>query len=116
MRDPDLIILDEPTNHLDIRMLEWLEKWLNGFNGGALIVSHDRTFLDNTVNRIIDLDPETHTIKEYRGNYSHYLDQYIREEEKQLAAYRDQVYEVHRIRQDIAQTKRQAFHVEQTTT
>jgi ATP-binding cassette subfamily F protein 3 len=116
MKDPDLIILDEPTNHLDIRMLEWFEKWLNGFNGGALIVSHDRTFLDNTVNRIIDLDPETHTIKEYRGNYSHYLDQYVREEEKQLAAYRDQVYEVHRIRQDIAQTKRQAFHVEQTTT
>jgi ATP-binding cassette subfamily F protein 3 len=116
MEEPDLIILDEPTNHLDIQMLEWLEKWLNEFDGGALIVSHDRTFLDNTVNRIIDLDPATHTVKEYRGNYTQYLDQYIQEEEKQLAAYRDQVYEIRRIRQDIAQTKRQAFYVEQTTT
>ncbi|MGW8143819.1 MAG: ribosomal protection-like ABC-F family protein [Anaerolineales bacterium] len=114
--DPDLIILDEPTNHLDIRMLEWLERWLKDFKGGALIVSHDRTFLDNTVNRIIDLDPSDHTIKEYQGNYSQYLEQYLSQEEKQLAAYRDQVYEIRRIRQDIAQTKRQAFHVELTTT
>ncbi len=114
--DPDLIILDEPTNHLDIRMLEWLEGWLNDFKGGALIVSHDRTFLDNTVNRIIDLDPSDHTIKEYQGNYSQYLAQYLSQEEKQLAAYRNQVYEIRRIRQDIAQTKRQAYHVEQTTT
>jgi ATP-binding cassette subfamily F protein 3 len=116
IRDPDILILDEPTNHLDIRMLEWLENWINEFGGGALIVSHDRTFLDNTVNRIIDLDPHSHTIKEYRGNYSQYLEQYIQAQEKQRAAYRDQEYEIRRIRQDIAQTKRQAYHVEQTTT
>lgn len=116
LNEPDILILDEPTNHLDILMLEWLEEWINKFEGGALIVSHDRAFLDNTVNRIFDLDPITHTIKEYRGNYSQYLQQYLRTQEKQLAAYHDQVYEIRRIRQDIAKTKRQAYHVEQTTT
>ena len=116
LNEPDILILDEPTNHLDILMLEWLEEWINKFEGGALIVSHDRAFLDNTVNRILDLDPITHTIKEYRGNYSQYHQQYLRTQEKQLSAYHDQVYEIRRIRQDIAKTKRQAYHVEQTTT
>ncbi|MBE9474459.1 MAG: ABC-F family ATP-binding cassette domain-containing protein, partial [Chloroflexi bacterium] len=116
LNEPDVLILDEPTNHLDILMLEWLEEWINKFEGGALIVSHDRTFLDNTVNRILDLDPITHTIKGYRGNYSQYLEQYLHAQEKQLSAYRDQVYEIRHMRQDIARTKRQAYHVEQTTT
>ena len=116
LKEPEVLILDEPTNHLDIPMLERLEEWINKFEGGTLIVSHDRTFLDNTVNRILDLDPVTHTLKEYRGNYSQYLEQYLHNQEKQLSTYRDQVYEVRRIRQDIAKTKRQAYHVEQTTT
>jgi ATP-binding cassette subfamily F protein 3 len=116
MNEPDALILDEPTNHLDIAMLEWLEEWINNFDGGALIVSHDRTFLDNTVTRILDLDPLTHSVKEYPGNYSQYLQQYLQEQERQFTAYRDQIYEIRRIRQDIARTKRQAYHVEQTTT
>src|SRR5690606_7288326 len=52
--DPQLLLLDEPTNHLDVEMLEWLEGWLREYPGAALIVSHDRTFLDNTVERILD--------------------------------------------------------------
>jgi len=116
LSDPDLLLLDEPTNHLDIAMLEWLESWINNFKGGVLIVSHDRTFLDNTVNRILDLDPESHTIREYRGNYSEYLDQYLLEREKQSSAYRQQVDEIRRVKQDIARTKQQAYHVEITTT
>jgi ATP-binding cassette subfamily F protein 3 len=116
LTEPDVLILDEPTNHLDITILEWLESWLSGFKGGMLIVSHDRTFLDNIVNRVIDLDPETHTIREYRGNYSEYLEQYLQGKERQLSAYRDQVYEIRRIRQDIARTKQQSYRVEITTT
>jgi len=108
LEEPNLLLLDEPTNHLDIAMLEWLESWLGRFNGGGLIVSHDRAFLDNTVTSILDLNPETHTIRAYKGNYSDYLEQYLKEQEKQLTAYRDQQAEIKRIRQDIARTKEQS--------
>lgn len=113
--DPDLLLLDEPTNHLDIPMLEWLEDWLADYPGAALVVSHDRTFLDHTVNRIIDLDPAQHTAREYYGNYSDYLAQYLAERERQLSAWKDQEYEIRRVRQDIARTREQARHVEITT-
>ena len=116
LEEPNLLLLDEPTNHLDITMLEWLEGWLVRFNGGVLIVSHDRVFLDNTVTSILDLNPETHAMRAYKGNYSDYLEQYLKEQEKQLAAYRDQQTEIKRIKQDIARTKEQSRQVEITTT
>ena len=113
--EPDVLLLDEPTNHLDIAMLEWLEAWLAGYPGAALIVSHDRTFLDHTVTRILDLDPIHHTLRAYEGNYSDYLDQYLAERERQSSAWREQADEIRRIRQDIARTREQARHVEITT-
>jgi ATP-binding cassette subfamily F protein 3 len=116
LSDPNLLLLDEPTNHLDIGMLEWLEDWLTAFPGAALIVSHDRAFLDNTVTRILDLDSETHTVREYNGNYSEYLEQFLSERQKQWDEYRDQVAEIRRMKQDIARTKQQALNVELTTT
>lgn len=70
LEEPHLLLLDEPTNHLDIEMLEWLEEWLARFNGAALIVSHDRAFLDHTVASILELDPNTHAIRSYAGNYA----------------------------------------------
>jgi ATP-binding cassette, subfamily F, member 3 len=114
--DPQVLLLDEPTNHLDLEMLEWLEDWLNGFQGAALIVSHDRTFLDRIVNQILELNPDTHTVREYTGSYTGYLEQYLAERNRQLESYRDQVYEIRRMKQDIARTKQQALHVEMTTT
>lgn len=114
--DPHLLLLDEPTNHLDIEMLEWLEDWLNGFKGAALIVSHDRTFLDNTVTRVLELDSSTHNVKSYEGNYSEYLDAKEKEWNKQWDAYRDQETEIRRMKDDINRTKQQALHVEMTTT
>ncbi len=113
---PDLLLLDEPTNHLDIGMLEWLETWLNGFSGAALIVSHDRAFLDHTVSGILDLDPESHSITAYAGNYSGYLSQFLSRRERQMTAFRAQQAEIRRMKQDIARTKEQARHVEITTT
>ncbi|MCJ7661944.1 MAG: ATP-binding cassette domain-containing protein [Anaerolineales bacterium] len=116
LRDPKLLLLDEPTNHLDIQMLEWLENWIVTYKGGVLIVSHDRTFLDRTANRILYLNPETHTIKEFTGNYSDFIVQYQNELQKQDSAYRDQVYEIRKMSQDITRTKQHALKVELTTT
>jgi ATP-binding cassette subfamily F protein 3 len=95
---PQLLLLDEPTNHLDIPMLEWLERWLASYRGGALVVSHDRTFLDRTVNRILELDPRTHTTREYSGNYSAYQEQKAGEHERREQAYTDQQQEIAELR------------------
>lgn len=108
LEEPNLLLLDEPTNHLDIEMLEWLEDWLNHFDGAVLIVSHDRVFLDNTVNKVLELDSSTHTIKTYDGNYSDHLDQKDLEFNKQFQAYQDQQVE-------LAQLKRAARHVRSLT-
>ncbi len=116
LSDPQLLLLDEPTNHLDIAMLEWLEDWLTNYPGAALIVTHDRTFLERTVTRILDLNPETQTLREYSGTYTDYLEQVLREHNHLMAAYRDQVAEIRRMRGDIARTKEQARNVEITTT
>jgi len=114
--NPHVLLLDEPTNHLDIEALEWLEAWLRNYRGAALIVSHDRTFLDNTVSKILDLDPKTHTIVEYVGDYSDYIEAWERDREKQWARWRDQQAEIRRIHQDIVRTRNQALSVELTTT
>jgi len=98
LEEPHLLLLDEPTNHLDIQMLEWLEGWLDSFSGAALIVSHDRAFLDNTVTSILELDPLTHGLRAYEGNYADYLEQKITEREKQAQAYQDQQDEVAQLR------------------
>ncbi len=116
LSDPQLLLLDEPTNHLDIEMLEWLEDWLGAFRGAALIVSHDRAFLERTVTRILDLNPDNQTLKSYEGSYTDYLEQVTSEHDKQWDAYQDQVTEIRRMRQDIARTKEQARNVEITTT
>ena len=115
LQRPDVVLLDEPTNHLDIEALEWLEAWLRAYPGAALIVSHDRAFLDNTVTRILDLDPETHTIAEYAGNYSAYIEMWERQQEKQRAQWRDEQEEIRRIRGDIHRTAMHAMSVELTT-
>jgi len=73
LSDPDLLLLDEPTNHLDIRAVEWLEGYLAQWDGAAVIVSHDRYFLDRAANVILEMRPDGAEI--YRGNYTHYLQQ-----------------------------------------
>ena len=82
LSNPQCLLLDEPTNHLDIKMLEWLERWLNNFRGAVLLVSHDRSFLDATVNGILRIDTRSHTAKFYNGNYSDFLEQHMVEQEK----------------------------------
>lgn len=70
--EPDFLILDEPTNHLDLNMIEWLEGYLQRSGVTLLIVTHDRFFLDNVCNLILELDDET--VYTYHGNYAYYLE------------------------------------------
>ena len=70
--DPQMLILDEPTNHLDIDMIEWLENYLQRSRVTLLMVTHDRYFLDNICNRILEMDQ--HSIFSYSGNYNYYLE------------------------------------------
>lgn len=112
---PDVLILDEPTNHLDIEALEWLEGFLRGYRGAVLVVSHDRRFLDRTVRRILELNPDTKTLREYVGGYSEYEAAKAAELEKQWGAWRDQETEIRRLSQDVRQTKEHALHTERAT-
>jgi ATP-binding cassette subfamily F protein uup len=68
--DPELLLLDEPTNHLDFAAIEWLEGLLKDFKGALLFITHDRRFLDNVANRIIELDRGQ--LREYQGNFTAY--------------------------------------------
>ncbi len=72
LEETDLLILDEPTNHLDIEMIEWLEEYLSRQNLSLLIVTHDRYFLDNVCNEILELD--NNRIYRYKGNYSYFIE------------------------------------------
>ncbi len=98
LSNPQLLLLDEPTNHLDIQMLEWLEGWLIGYPAGALVVSHDRVFLDRVVTSIVEIDLHTHAARQYAGSYSDYLEQKLTERERQWQAYSDQQDEIARLR------------------
>lgn len=82
---PDFMILDEPTNHLDIVMTEWLEQYLKEFKGGLIVVSHDRAFLDNVTDGILEM--EGGRLKAYKGNYSRYFEQKLLETATLQAAY-----------------------------
>ncbi len=73
LHSPDLLLLDEPTNHLDFASLEWLEIYLSNYKGAILLVSHDRQFLNRTVNQIFEIDEHAHHLKKYDGNYDAYV-------------------------------------------
>ena len=72
IEEPDLLIMDEPTNHLDVDMIEWLEEYLENKDLSLFLVTHDRYFLDNVCNKIIELDNQK--LFTYQGNYSYFLE------------------------------------------
>ncbi len=71
IRNPEVLLLDEPTNHLDLESVKWLEGFLRGYDGTVIVVSHDRAFMDNMVDRVAEVD--NGQINLYKGNYTAYL-------------------------------------------
>jgi len=97
---PDILILDEPTNHLDIDTLSWLEKYLQGYDGAILIVSHDRYFLDKVVNQVYEIS--RHQLAKFPGNYSSYLNQKAENYERDMKLFEKQQDEISKL-QDFIQ-------------
>ncbi len=85
---PSLLLLDEPTNHLDLESLQWLEEYLQAYEGSVMIVSHDRRFLDTMAKKIYELSMGTLT--EYTGNYTAYMEQRADRMEQQIASFENQ--------------------------
>ncbi|MCE9558992.1 MAG: ATP-binding cassette domain-containing protein [Armatimonadetes bacterium] len=81
LEEPELLILDEPTNHLDLEATEWLENWVKGYHGSVLLVSHDRMFLENAGQRVVEL--KDGKVKSYPGNFTKFLQLRAEEDARQ---------------------------------
>ena len=88
LRRPNVLLLDEPTNHLDIESIQWLENYIKDFNGAAVIISHDKAFLNNLTLRTIEIS--LGKIYNYKAAYSEYVELRKERREQQFAAYRNQ--------------------------
>lgn len=95
LSEPDLLLLDEPTNHLDMETTQWLEDYLNYFKGAIVIISHDRFFLDKTVNQIYDV--ALGAVQHYVGNYSKFITQRDQYYQKRMQEYERQQAEIKRL-------------------
>ncbi|MBJ8018190.1 ABC-F type ribosomal protection protein [Bacillus cereus group sp. N34] len=99
LENPDLLLLDEPTNHLDISAVEWLEQFLKDYQGTVVIVSHDRYFLDEVVNKIIDL--EDGEINIYQQNYSGFVIEKEKLLMEEFQAYQEQQKKIKKMKEAI---------------
>lgn len=88
LEKPSCLMLDEPTNHLDLPSIEWVENYLRNYEGAVVIVSHDRTFLDNVINKTVEVTSQQ--LVTYEGNYTYYLNEKEQREEIQQNAYENQ--------------------------
>ena len=95
---PEVLLLDEPTNHLDITMRDWLRDWILSYTGGILLVSHDRSFLDAVIHKVVAFSPMGEGVVEYPGNYTDYLDAREAAFEAAMNAYVDQQDEIKRLK------------------
>jgi ATPase subunit of ABC transporter with duplicated ATPase domains len=111
---PTVLLLDEPTNHLDLDGIRWLERYLSSFPGAVLVVTHDRRFLDETVSRILELDPVTRALAAYEGGYTAFRAQKQRLFERRQQEHRAQERYRKRLESDILRTRGQAAATEST--
>ena len=101
IKKPTILLLDEPTNHLDIETLEWLEDYLNKYNGTILLVSHDRYFLDKVTNKTVLIENGKEII--FHGNYTKYLEENEARIEREFREYKDQQKEIAAMKKKIKQ-------------
>ena len=88
LEKPSLLMLDEPTNHLDLPSIQWIENYLKSYEGAVIVVSHDRQFLDNTIETIVEVSSQQLNV--YSGNYSFYLEEKALRTEIQKNAFENQ--------------------------
>ena len=88
LQEPDILFLDEPTNHLDLEATIWLELFLSNWRGGLVMISHDRAFLDRSINNILEIDLKKITL--YYGNYTKFTEEKALRMEQHKNAYRNQ--------------------------
>ena len=103
LKKPNLLLLDEPTNHLDSEAIEWLEVFLKQYKGTVILISHDRYFLDQVVNRIFEIHNKK--LKSYNGNYSKFLELSATEKEIEQKKYDDQQKEIKKQEESIERLK-----------
>ncbi|MDN4523743.1 ribosomal protection-like ABC-F family protein [Fictibacillus fluitans] len=99
LQEPDLLLLDEPTNHLDLRTMEWLEEYLLKYKGAVVAISHDRYFLDRTVNKIYDLEDGQLTL--YHGNYTAFSEEKEKRLLAEFAQYQEQQKQIKKMQEAI---------------
>ncbi len=107
LEDTDILLLDEPTNHLDLQATEWLESYLEKFRGTIIAISHDRYFLDRTVNRIIEIADGKAAF--YAGNYSFYAIEKERRYQEQLKQYEKEQAKISQLEKSAEQLRMFAF-------
>lgn len=112
LQNPSVLLLDEPTNHLDIDGLRWLESYLGAYRGALLVVSHDRTFLDHTVTRVLEMDPQRCTVTLYEGNYSAYVLTKERARQRHWQAFKEQEERISRLEDSMRALRGQAQRIE----
>ncbi len=103
LSDPELLLLDEPTNHLDIPSIEWLEEYLEGFKGAALIISHDRYFLDKTTSKTFEIKNQKLVCS--NGNYTRHLELQAEKQKTIEREYENSIREIKRIEGIIEQQR-----------
>ena len=103
LKKPTLLLLDEPTNHLDAEAIEWLEFFLKQYKGTVMLISHDRYFLDQVVNRTFEIYNKK--LKAYNGNYSDFIELSKVEKELEIKKYEDQQKEIKKQEESIERLK-----------
>ncbi|MBQ3319434.1 MAG: ATP-binding cassette domain-containing protein [Spirochaetia bacterium] len=111
LENPDIMLLDEPTNYLDLEARVWLEDFINSYKGGVVVVSHDRSFLDSTVNEIYELFGGR--MNRYKGNYTEYETRRSKELESLIERYKQQQEEIARVEFFIRRFRYQATKAKQ---